>query len=68
MIHAIITIKYHEYSSTEILKHANVLVEVIKSTYVSLSYITPYKICTSFHSTYTQRPHKKLVVNERSQI
>ena len=45
-INAVSVKKYQKYPSIIILKHVNVLAEVIKSHGVHLYQITPYKKCT----------------------
>ena len=42
MVHAIIPEKYQNYSSTTILKHANVLAKLNKMPHVRLLNITPH--------------------------
>ena len=43
MIHAVSVTKYHIYPSILILKHTNVLAEVIKSHDIYIYKIVPYK-------------------------
>ena len=56
---------YQEYPSILILKHVNVLAEVIKSHDVHLYKITSYKKHTVLKYTYAQWPYWKLVANKR---
>ena len=46
--------KYHDYHSILILKHANILDEVMKSNDVNLYKITPYKKCIALKYMYAQ--------------
>ena len=53
-IHAVSVTKYQKYPSILILKHVNVLSEVIKSHDVHLYKIKPYSKYTVLKSTYAQ--------------
>ena len=53
-IHAVTMMKYHDYHSILILKHANILDEVMKSNDVNLYKITPYKKCIALKYMYAQ--------------
>ena len=53
-INAITLTKYQMYPLKIILKHENILAEVIKSHCVNLYKITPYNKCTSLKSTCAQ--------------
>ena len=57
MIHAVSVTKYQNYTSILILKHANVLAEVIKSHGVWMYKIMTYKKCTALKYTYAQWPY-----------
>ena len=63
-IHAIILTKYQKYLLILILKHMNVLAELIESHNVHTYKITPHKKCTVLKYTYAQWPYWKLVVRE----
>ena len=67
MIHVFSVIKYHHYPSMFILKHANVLAELIKSHGVYFYKITPYKKFTVLKYTYAQFPYWTSVANKKNQ-
>ena len=67
-IHAFSMIKYHKYPSILILKHVNVLAEVIRLRGVYLYQITLYKKYTILKSKYAQWTDWNLVASKRFQI
>ena len=66
-INDVSVIKYQKYSWILIIKHADVLAEVIKSHDVNLYNIMQDKKCKLLKSTYTQWPYCKLVGNKKFQ-
>ena len=65
MIYNVIPKKYHNYTSTKILKHANILTKLNKLTYVHLLNMAPHDAYSNKY-TYLQWTYQTLVTNKRS--